>query len=92
MKQRLLASLASGVLLLRGGAVAVPVHRSGLGQHPWRDDAGTPVTDFSYVNLVTATPLVPEGALGHFQDSDPNGTWTLSVTNDLAGDSASLDS
>ncbi|MDX2000702.1 MAG: proprotein convertase P-domain-containing protein [Thermoanaerobaculia bacterium] len=56
----------------------------------WRDDAGTPVTDFAYVNLVTATPLVPEGALGHFQDSDPNGTWTLSVTNDLAGDSASL--
>jgi uncharacterized repeat protein (TIGR01451 family) len=58
----------------------------------WRDDAGTPATDFTYGNLVTATPLVPEGALGHFQDIDPNGTWTLSVTNDLAGDSASLNS
>ncbi|MBX3697494.1 MAG: proprotein convertase P-domain-containing protein [Dokdonella sp.] len=56
----------------------------------WYDKAGSPATDFAYTNLVTATPLVPEGAMGAFTGGDPNGTWTLMVGDDAAGDTGSL--
>lgn len=48
------------------------------------------VTDHAYVNLTTASPLVPEEALAAFDGEDPNGDWTLTISDDLAGDSGTL--
>jgi uncharacterized repeat protein (TIGR01451 family) len=62
-----------------------------LGQVPYVTNAGL-VTDHPYVNLTTATPLVPEEAMGAFIGEDPNGTWTITISDDLAGDGGSLDS
>ena len=61
------------------------------GQVPYTTNNGL-VTDNAYVNLTTATPLVPEEAMGAFIGEDPNGTWTLTISDDLAGDGGSLDS
>src|SRR5436190_10367809 len=61
------------------------------GQVPYTTNNGL-VTDHAYVNLTTATPLVPEEALAAFIGEDPNGTWTLTVSDDLAGDGGSIDS
>ena len=61
------------------------------GQVPYTTNNGL-VTDHAYVNLTTATPLVPEEALGAFIGEDPNGTWTITISDDLAGDGGSLDS
>ncbi|TAN40067.1 MAG: IPTL-CTERM sorting domain-containing protein [Nitrospirae bacterium] len=58
----------------------------------WDDSATTPVTDNIFVNLTLATPLAPEGALAAFIGQDPNGIWTLTITDDLAGDTGSLTS
>jgi uncharacterized repeat protein (TIGR01451 family) len=61
------------------------------GQVPYTTNNGL-VTDQAYVNLTTATPLVPEEAMGAFIGEDPNGTWTLTISDDLTGDGGSLDS
>jgi uncharacterized repeat protein (TIGR01451 family) len=61
------------------------------GQVPYTTNNGL-VTDQAYVNLTTATPLVPEEAMGAFIGEDPNGTWTITISDDLAGDGGSLDS
>jgi uncharacterized repeat protein (TIGR01451 family) len=61
------------------------------GQVPYTTNNGM-VTDHAYVNLTLASPLVPEEALGAFIGEDPNGTWTITVSDDLAGDGGSLDS
>src|SRR4029078_11939957 len=61
------------------------------GQVPYTTNNGL-VTDQAYVNLTTATPLVPEEAMAAFIGEDPNGTWTLTVSDDLAGDGGSIDS
>ncbi|MGH9800961.1 MAG: proprotein convertase P-domain-containing protein, partial [Blastocatellia bacterium] len=58
----------------------------------WDDSAGTPATDFVYVNNVVAATLVVEEALSAFQGENPNGTWTLTITDDLAGDVGMLNS
>jgi subtilisin-like proprotein convertase family protein/regulation of enolase protein 1 (concanavalin A-like superfamily)/uncharacterized protein YbbK (DUF523 family) len=50
----------------------------------WDDSAPIPVTDNVYVNNVTAPFLAPEGAFGAFIGEDPNGVWTLTITDDLA--------
>jgi uncharacterized repeat protein (TIGR01451 family) len=60
------------------------------GQVPYTTNEGI-VTDHPYVNLTTATPLVPEEAMAAFNGEDPNGTWTLTVSDDLAGDGGSID-
>jgi hypothetical protein len=54
--------------------------------------AGNPnlVTDHTYTNLTVATPLAPEEALAAFNGENPNGTWTLTVADDNAGDVGSL--
>lgn len=62
----------------------------------WDDDAGNalqagPVTLVGFLNGVTATPLVPEEALGAFVGENPNGVWTLTVTDDSAGDTGMLE-
>jgi uncharacterized repeat protein (TIGR01451 family) len=59
------------------------------GQVPYTTNAGL-ATDHPYVNLTTATPLAAEEALGAFFGENPNGTWTLTVSDDLAGDVGSI--
>lgn len=61
------------------------------GTVPYTTNNGV-VTDHAYVNLTLASPLVPEEALGAFVGENPNGTWTITVSDDLAGDGGSLDS
>ena len=61
------------------------------GQVPYVTNSGL-VTDHPYVNLTVASPLVPEEALAAFIGEDPNGTWTVTISDDLAGDGGSLDS
>lgn len=61
------------------------------GQVPYTTNSGM-VTDHPYVNLTLASPLTPEEALGAFIGEDPNGTWTITISDDLAGDGGSLDS
>jgi uncharacterized repeat protein (TIGR01451 family) len=61
------------------------------GQVPYTTNNGL-VTDQTYVNLTTATPLVPEEAMAAFIGEDPNGTWTLTISDDLSGDGGSIDS
>jgi subtilisin-like proprotein convertase family protein len=58
----------------------------------WDDDAGTAVTDFAFANNVVAANLVVEEALAAFQGENPNGTWTLTITDDLDGDTGTLNS
>jgi subtilisin-like proprotein convertase family protein len=45
-----------------------------------------------YVNGVTASPLAPEEPLGAFIGENPNGTWTLTVSDDGSGDAGMLNS
>ncbi|HEY3202169.1 MAG TPA: proprotein convertase P-domain-containing protein [Thermoanaerobaculia bacterium] len=61
------------------------------GQVPYTSNNGL-VTDQVYANLVTASPLVPEEAFGAFVGEDPNGTWTLTISDDAGGDVGTLDS
>jgi uncharacterized repeat protein (TIGR01451 family) len=61
------------------------------GQVPYTTNDGL-VTDHAYVNLALASPLVPEEAMAAFVGEDPNGTWTLTISDDLAGDGGSLNS
>src|SRR5690606_28054111 len=50
------------------------------------------VSDHAYVNLTLASPVGPEEARAPFIGEDPNGAWTLTVSDDLAGDGGSIDS
>jgi subtilisin-like proprotein convertase family protein len=61
----------------------------------WRDDAGSfnppgPVTDTLFTSGVTATPLAPQRALGALDGENPNGTWTLSVSDTSSGNGGTL--
>ena len=56
------------------------------------DQGGTPATQFVYTDGVTATPLVPEGALGAFYGEDPNGNWTLTVNDNAGADTGTINS
>ncbi len=47
-------------------------------------------TDFTYTNLVAATPLGIEAALAAFVGEDPNGMWTLDIVDDAGGDDGVL--
>ena len=48
---------------------------------PYDDNDGM-VTDSSFVDGTTGTPLTPEEALGAFIGEDPNGVWTLTISDD----------
>jgi uncharacterized repeat protein (TIGR01451 family) len=61
------------------------------GQVPYTTNNGL-VTDRAYVNMTLASPLVPEEAMGAFIGEDPNGTWTITISVDLAGDICNLNS
>ena len=50
----------------------------------------TPVTDYAFQNGLPAPYLVPEGALGQLIGEDPNGTWTLEVTDTVTGETGDL--
>ncbi len=50
----------------------------------------TPVTDYVFQDGIPATYLVPEGALGQLIGQDPNGTWTLEVTDTLTGQTGTI--
>ena len=68
----------------------------------WDDDADpgnvTPypaanskmVTDTTYTNLVPKPTLTPEEPLGAFIGENPNGTWTLTVSDDATADGGTL--
>lgn len=67
----------------------------------WRDDAdpsGTipyvfndgVATDHPYISYQVATPLVPEEAMAAFNGEDPNGVWTLTISDDAAGEGGQL--
>src|SRR5262249_12872953 len=59
------------------------------GQVPYDIDDGL-VTDHFYFDGEVASPLVPEEPLGAFFGENPNGTWTLSVSDDTPGNTGSL--
>src|SRR5215203_6354406 len=61
------------------------------GQVPYTTNNGL-VTDQLYAVGVLASPLVPEEAMGAFIGEDPNGTWTITISDDAAGDSGNLNS
>jgi hypothetical protein len=56
---------------------------------PYTSNNGV-ITEHTFANLVTATPLVPEEAMGAFSGENPNGTWTLTVSDDAGGDGGSI--
>lgn len=56
----------------------------------WDDSAPDTATDYPYVPGVTAPLLCPDGALAAFIGENPNGTWTLRVRDDLAGETGFL--
>jgi subtilisin-like proprotein convertase family protein len=62
-----------------------------LGQVPYTANDGL-VTDSTYVNLTLESPLVPEESFAAFIGENPNGTWTLTISDDATGDGGSLDS
>lgn len=45
----------------------------------WDDRAGTPVTDFIFVEGITAPQLVPEETLSALNSESANGTWKLKI-------------
>jgi subtilisin-like proprotein convertase family protein len=59
------------------------------GQVPYSSNNGL-VTDHAYVNNTLASPLVPEEGLAAFIGEDPNGTWTLTISDDASGDIGNL--
>lgn len=58
----------------------------------WDDSVDDAVTDHVYTNLVTVPELSPEGRLAAFRGEDPNGTWTLTITDDNVGNVGVLQS
>jgi len=59
------------------------------GQVPYSSNDGV-ASDHAYSNNTLASPLVPEEAMGAFIGEDPNGTWTLKITDDAFGDIGNL--
>ncbi len=59
------------------------------GQVPYTTNNGM-TTDHAYVNRTVATPLTPEEPFGAFVGENPNGIWTLTVSDDAGGDSGDV--
>lgn len=69
---------------------------SGYANITWSDraGAGTPngaVTDYEFLDNVSKSPQVPEGALAAFNGLNPNGTWKLIISDDLPTNTGMLD-
>jgi len=58
----------------------------------WDDFANDPVSDHLYSLSVLASPLSSETGLAAFIGENPNGTWTLSLTDDAGQDTGTLSS
>ena len=56
----------------------------------WSDAAPDPVTDYRFDSGTAAPLLAPESALNVFFGEDPNGTWTLEVTDSSIEDEGTL--
>lgn len=59
------------------------------GQVPYTTNQGL-ITDSTFTNAVVATPLTPEESFGAFRGENPNGVWTLTISDDAAGDTGTL--
>ena len=59
------------------------------GQVPYVTNQGL-ATDHPYVNLTPVPEMAPEEPLAAFNGENPNGTWTLTISDDLAGDGGTL--
>jgi uncharacterized repeat protein (TIGR01451 family) len=59
------------------------------GQVPYTTNNGM-VTDQAYAIGVLASPLTPEEPLAAFIGENPNGTWTITISDDAAGDGGNL--
>gem|GEM_PF-3032656 len=56
------------------------------------DQANAPAADYPYQNGVAAPALTPEGSLAAFIGTNPNGAWTLKVSDTTPGDAGVLES
>jgi subtilisin-like proprotein convertase family protein/outer membrane protein OmpA-like peptidoglycan-associated protein len=61
------------------------------GQVPYSTNPGM-TSDNPYANNQPVAALTPEQALASFAGENPNGTWTLTISDDLAGDGGTLES
>jgi subtilisin-like proprotein convertase family protein len=59
------------------------------GQVPYSSNNGV-ASDHAYSNNTLASPLAPEEAMGAFIGEDPNGVWTLKITDDSLFDIGNL--
>ena len=63
-----------------------------LNQVPYNTPSATSnmASDTTYVSSTVEGKLTPEEPFGAFIGEDPNGTWTITISDDEAGDSGSL--
>jgi subtilisin-like proprotein convertase family protein len=54
------------------------------------DDSATPIALKTFTNNVLIPSAAPEQGFSAFQGENPNGTWTLTITDDEAGDGGML--
>lgn len=54
------------------------------------DDSATPIALKTFTNNVVITSAAPEQGFSAFQGENPNGTWTLTISDDEAGDGGML--
>ena len=90
------------VFLVSPGGVTVTVttdnggsFASGYVSMDWYDQAGVglangAVTDATFQNGASVSPMVTEGALSAFNGTNPNGTWKLLVVDDAATNTGTL--
>ena len=84
---------SSSQMSIRNGASFDNVFGTGAASTLWSDHAGDittdpgggPVTDAELANGIVETDLVPEAAMGEFTGENPNGSWSLQVTDAFAG-------
>ncbi len=62
-----------------------------FGQVPYAFNPGL-VNDHQYTNNVLASPLVPEEGFDAFRGENPNGTWTITISDDANLDGGDLNS
>ncbi|HMS67526.1 MAG TPA: proprotein convertase P-domain-containing protein [Saprospiraceae bacterium] len=58
----------------------------------WNDNGAIGVADATYAVSVVNPSLKPEEGLGNFFGDNPNGTWMLTITDDLTGDAGQITS
>ena len=58
----------------------------------WDDQAGTPLTDYDdWTSGVPVATVAPQQALANLQGRNPNGEWTLQISDEVAGTAGTLD-